>query len=128
MKKFRRRKSIRMVLALAVVALVLVPLAQARPDMYPGANVAQATPGTIHGVQASLYRRLPADDQAAIAGTGKIGGYSSSAAVAPKPESVSTGSGFSWSSAGIGVGVAAVTLLAIFSVAFVTRRGGVAPA
>ena len=123
MKRFRRRKSIKLVLALAVVALVLVPLAQARPDMYPGAN-AQATAGTIHGVPASLYQRLPVDDQAALAGTGKIGGYATWKDQAPKPQSDSTGSGFSWGTAGIGFLVAGVAVLAILSVAVVTRRGG----
>jgi len=163
MKRFRRRKSIKLVLAFAVAALVLVPLAQAQPDMYPGANVVQATPpGTIHGVPTSLYQRLPVDDQAALAGTGKIGGFAGSSTVAPKtihgvpaslyqrlpvddqaalagtgkiggyavstdqaPKSqpVAIGNDFSWGTAGIGFLVAGVAVLAILSVAVVTRRG-----
>jgi hypothetical protein len=129
MKRFRRRKSIKMILALAVVALALVPVAQARQDMYPGAQqLGQGVTGTIHGVPTTLYQRLPVEDQAALAGTGSIGGYATSSASVPTQQVASTGSGFAWSAAGIGAGFAVVMVLAILCVAVLTRNRGLAQA
>jgi hypothetical protein len=67
-----------MTLALAATALVVVPTVQARSTTFSpqGRAVASSARGQqLHGVASSLYRRLPSDDQAQLAGTGSIGGY-----------------------------------------------------
>jgi hypothetical protein len=118
-------------LALAALALVVVPTVQARSTTFSpqGRHTPSSAQGQqVHGVAPALYRRLPSDDQADLAGTGSIGGYAPDAAQpASQP---SSGSGFDWSSAGIGVGttLAGVVLLALCGAAVLSRRRGVAHA